>query len=639
MGGGGPEPEVDFYRLMVEGAEGLFFYIHDAEHRFTWLSPSVRSVLGFEPEELLGRPYDDLLDPGRPANGVHASTDGALADGVRREPYEAFVRRKDGTGIVLELIEEPFPAPDGPTRMRGFARDITRRKEEQDALRRSERRFRSLVEATSDWIWEVDRNGRYTYVSPKVVDLLGYSVEEILGRSPFDLIVPEERDAVRAAFERCVREKRPIARLENTNLRSDGGRVVLETSGVPLFSETGQLTGFHGVDRDVTDRKRLELQFLQAQRLEAVGRLAGGIAHDFNNLLTVILGFNELASTSAAAEASPELRQRLGEIRKASERAASLVRKILAFSRRQVVELRVVDLHAGLNELAPMLRRLLGEDVTLALRFTSRPALVKADPTQIEQVVVNLAVNARDAMPEGGTLSIETEIVDLDGGAGSSECVRLTVADTGTGMPPEVLGKIFEPFFTTKPLGVGTGLGLSTVYGLVRQLEGDILVESRPGAGTTFTIHLPTSRERRSAERPRTSEGEIPLGTESVMVVEDEPAIRRVVEDALRACGYEVHAPATAEEALEILTRRPDRFALLLTDVVMPGLSGPALAERVRAVAPKVRLVFMSGYAEEVIARHGGEASGTPFLPKPFTIAQLARKVREVLDAGETEVR
>jgi signal transduction histidine kinase len=382
-----------------------------------------------------------------------------------------------------------------------------------------------------------------------------------------------------------------------------------------------------------------EEQLRQAQKMEAVGMLAGGVAHDFNNLLSAIIGFSELVLMRMSPE--DPLRQYIEEVARAGDRAAALTGQLLTFARRQVLRPESLDVNLVLSDLEQLLRRVIGEDVDLAILLSTQPVRVKADRGQIEQVIINLVVNARDAMPQGGQLTIETQRVDLDTeyardhlGVRPGAHVLLAVSDTGIGMDAATRARIFEPFFTTKEVGKGTGLGLSTAYGIVKQSEGDIWVYSEPGHGTTFKIYLPRNEEVGEAPvRPRAM-GDQPHGTETVLVVEDEPSVRALVRGVLQATGYTVLEASRGEEALEVMQQHHGPIDLLLTDVVMPGMSGPELAARRGQHHPEAKVLYMSGYTGDVAVRHGVLGQSSAYLQKPITPTTLSRKVREVLDTA-----
>jgi two-component system, cell cycle sensor histidine kinase and response regulator CckA len=515
-----------------------------------------------------------------------------------------------------------------------LALDVTERVEAERLLRVSEARYRDLFENASDLIATVDLDGRVTDVNGAFVAATGYSRDELLQLRLENLIPAESR----AALEQARTQKLAGASetvYEHELLAKDGTRIQLEVASRLIF-EDGRPVGTEAICRDISERKQLEEQLRQAQRLEAVGRLAGGVAHDFNNLLTVISGYAEALLEGRDRAHEPELDQ----IAAAAERATILTRQLLAFSRRQVLRPRVLQLNDIVAGLTPMLSRLIGEDVELAATLAPSLNTVLADPNQLEQVLVNLAVNARDAMPEGGLLRIQTANVVLDeeyvaqhAEAVVGPHVMLSVSDTGIGMDDETLSHVFEPFFTTKPVGVGTGLGLATVYGIVKQSGGSMWVYSEPGQGTTFKALLPRADSPATVEAARAPTPVAAKGTETILLAEDEESLKRLTARILENHGYEVIAADTATEAVAIAARNGRTIHLLLTDLVMPELSGTALAERVCELVPDVRVLFMSGYADDVVTRNGSLTPGSAFLEKPFSANDLATKVRETLDA------
>jgi signal transduction histidine kinase/ActR/RegA family two-component response regulator len=418
--------------------------------------------------------------------------------------------------------------------------------------------------------------------------------------------------------------------------RKDGTRILLEVTAKTHYigGRPARLTAL----RDVTEKRQLEEQFRQAQKMEAVGRLAGGVAHDFNNLLTVITSCAELVLMDTAA--GDPRRENLEEIRKASQAAAGLTRQLLAFSRQQVIEPKLVTIVDVVATAEKMLQRLIGEDIELVAVLNQDPATVKIDPGQLEQVIMNLAVNARDAMPDGGKLTLETSSVELDEAyarthwpATAGRFALLAVSDTGVGMSKETRARIFEPFFTTKEVGKGTGLGLATVYGIVKQSGGFIWVYSEPGQGTTFKIYLPRVDEAPTVRPPSTATNSL-LGTETILLTEDAPALRAAAHQILERYGYTVLDAPSSTAALTLARSRAGPIHLLLTDVVMPGMSGRELAERFSANRPGVKVLYMSGYTNDAVVRHGVLRPGIAYLQKPFTPDGLARKVREVLDSA-----
>ena len=510
-------------------------------------------------------------------------------------------------------------------------------------IRRRDERFRAMIENAQDVITIIRPDGVLVYNSPAIRRVLGYRPEELAGRSAFELIHADDHRPVVAALGRVVAEPGSTQSAEFRFRHANGTWRTLAAIGgsLPGGSEVAAVVVN---SRDVTDRKLLEEQLLHAQKMESIGRLAGGIAHDFNNLITVMLGCagavrDELAAGSAAL---PDL----DEIVHAAERAAGLTRRLLAFARRQVIEPRVVDLDAVILELEPMLRRLIGVDVGLEITPSPEPLQVRADPGQLEQVLVNLVMNARDAMPDGGRVAIATAPARVasdearlltDGAEG--DFARVEVRDTGVAMSEEVRRHLFEPFFTTKELGKGTGLGLAICYGIVKQSGGHISVESEPGRGTCFRIHLPrVDAEASAGDGARAAEQREPRGSETVLLVEDDESVRRFTRGVLTSKGYSVVAVPGGHEALSAIGSLDSEVALLVTDVVMPRLGGKQLAARL-AERGELAVLYVSGYTEDPAFQRDIDEVGLPFLAKPFTPASLARRVREVLDAGKPEAR
>jgi PAS domain S-box-containing protein len=466
--------------------------------------------------------------------------------------------------------------------------------------------------------------------------MLGYGTEaDVLRLNLGADIYRHANDRARLIEE--YRNRGRFAGFETEWKRMDGATILVRLSGRPVRDAQGEVAYFEMTAEDITERRRLETTLRQAQKMEAVGRLAGGIAHDFNNLLMLIKGYSDLLRDRLPAEETP--REYASEIQKAADRASSLTQQLLAFSRKQVLELRVLDVNQVVTSMSKMLPRLLGEDIEVVTRLNSAIGRVKADPGQLEQVLMNLAVNARDAMPEGGRLTIETGECELDDeyvrqhpGARPGRFVMLAVSDTGVGMNTDVRAHVFEPFFTTKAKGKGTGLGLAMVYGIVKQSNGYIWVYSEPGQGATFKVYLPRVEEAAESELRAPATGPPPRGTETVLVVEDEDGVRRVTREYLEANGYSVLEAQSGAEALAVAEQHAGPLHLVLTDVVMPGMSGRELTERLRRRRPELRVIFMSGYTDDAVMHHGALAPGVAFLQKPFARDALARKVREVLD-------
>jgi PAS domain S-box-containing protein len=510
------------------------------------------------------------------------------------------------------------------------------RRQAEEALRASELRFRALVENSSDGLLLIDREGRVTYTTPSSERHLGWKPEQMIGRSVFDFLDPEDRETVGVRMAEALRQPGRVVTAEGRIRHADGSWRIMEGLAVNRLTDRSVRAIVLNV-RDLTERRKLEEQLRQSQKMEAVGQLAGGIAHDFNNLLTAILGYCRLILDDMPLD-NP-LRTDLEEIRLAGERAAALTRQLLAFSRRQMLQPQIVDINAIVHDLEKLLRRLITADVELVTALAPALPPVRVDPASIEQVLMNLVVNARDAMPSGGRLLIETASVDLDdayaaghAGVAAGPYVVLAVSDTGNGMDEVTRARIFEPFFTTKEQGRGTGLGLATVYGLVKQSGGHIWVYSEPGHGTVFKIYLPQAEVTKTT-RPvdRDQARERATGWETVLLVEDENAVRALAREVLRRHGYVVLEARHGVDALRLAERHPDDIHLMITDVVMPHMGGRELAERLTAVRPRMKVLFMSGYTDQAVM-HRHLIPGSAFLQKPFTPESFARKVRNVLD-------
>jgi PAS domain S-box-containing protein len=500
-----------------------------------------------------------------------------------------------------------------------------------EALRASEERYRSLVDNLDDVVYTLDETGRFTFVSPSVARY-GFAPEDMIGL-PFERFVQaQDLPAAAGAWSESRGGRRMVIDVRATD--ATGKTRFIRGSSRPLFSG-GRFVGQQGVLTDLTQQHEIEEQLRMSQKMEAIGRLAGGVAHDFNNLLMVILSYTDFAM-DALGEEDP-VRADIDEARKASMRAVGLTRQLLAFSRKQVLRPEVLDLNTLVGGLEKMLRRLLGEDVDLA--FAPGPGLgaTKADAGQIEQVLMNLVVNARDAMPNGGSLGIATSNTDVDDDFASTHIglrpgayVKISVTDTGTGMDEATQARIFEPFFTTKAAGKGTGLGLATVYGIVKQSGGGIWVQSELGRGTTFDIFLPREGTARGAEVGAVSR-KPGRGTETILLVEDEEAVRRLTQRILVAAGYHVVAAASGAEALQITAEHAARIDLLVTDVVMPGMNGRELWERLQKLRPELKVLYMSGYSDDVLEDRGALAPDTQLVGKPFSADVLLRQVRVAL--------
>jgi two-component system, cell cycle sensor histidine kinase and response regulator CckA len=568
--------------------------------------------------------------------------------------FQGAVERAESYDVELEIISakgvrkwvrtigHPIVKDGVVVGLRGTLQDISDRKRADQSLRESEGRFRTLIDGAPEGIF-VQSDGRFIFVNPAMVKLLGAtSAGDLIGTESLDRVAPELRDAVRERIRMQLETGQPAPPMEVDYLRLDGTRVPIESTAVPT-SFRGRRATMVFV-RDITtrrlaeaDREHLREQLLQSQKMESVGQLAGGVAHDFNNILTVQKGYLDMLRRGLRAE--DPLAQGLAAIDDCTERAATLTRQLLAFSRRQALQPKVLDLNTLVGDLSTMLRRIIGEDVVFTVVRSLGPARVKADPGQLEQVLVNLAVNARDAMPSGGHLTIEVRPVELDAafadahvGVKAGRHARITLSDTGCGMSDDIQARVFEPFFTTKPVGKGTGLGLAMVHGIVLQSGGTIWVDSRVGVGTTFTVYLPQVDESEDDRTRRETAAAAGAG-EQVLVVEDEPALLRLVILSLSSLGYRVTGAQNGTGAVLMIEEQGLRPDVVLADVVMPGMNGQELMKRVRRTIPGARVVFMSGYADRGLDACAALGPGAWFLQKPFSIPVLTAKIREALAA------
>jgi PAS domain S-box-containing protein len=623
------------YRTILERMEegyaevdlaGTYVFVNDSFCRITGrskselLGVSYKEIFDREHRQLLFDTYHNVYETGEPIQG-----------------FEFEVTRKDGTKrFVEESVSLKRDAEGRPIGFMGIRRDCTDRKQAEEALRESEERYRDLVENAHDIIYTHDLQGRYTSMNKAGGVITGYTREEALALDFTNTVAPEYVGKAQEMLRKKLAGEKDTA-YEMEIIAKDGHRITVEANTKLVF-QNGVAVGVQGIARDVTDRKHLEEQLRQSQKMEAIGQLAGGVAHDFNNLLTAINGYSGLALQTI--DDNHPLRGYLEEIKKAGDRAANLTRQLLAFGRKQILQPLPINLNDVVTDMNKMLRRLIGEDIVLIAKLDPALKKIKADPGQIEQVLVNLIVNARHAMPQGGKLTIETLDVDLDQeyaarhvGVEPGRYVMLAVSDTGTGMSEDTRARIFDPFFTTKEKGKGTGLGLSTVYGIVKQSGGNIWVYSELGHGTTFKVYLPELTAGSLKTETAIVESPIPGGSETILLVEDEDVVRGLARKILEHAGYKVVKASCGKEAIRLCLERAEPIDLLLTDVVMPETSGKEVADRLTELLPGLRVLFMSGYTDEAIVHHGVLDSNVEFIQKPFTPAALVRKVRAVLDS------
>lgn len=585
-------------------------------------------LFGYTVSEVVGRHVFEFVAPESRALVVESVQRGVSV------PYEAVKIRKDGTPIHCEVIARPYEYQGRPVRLAAI-RDITARKKSEAEAGRVQALLGSIVEHSPNMFFVKDaRELRFVLFNKAGEDLVGYKREEMIGKNDYDVFPKEEADFFTAKDREVLAGGRLLEIPEEPIQTRHKGIRYLRTLKVPILDQEGRPRYLLGMSEDITDRKHLEDQLRQSHKMEAVGQLAGGIAHDFNNLLTGILGYSDMLLSRIGA--NDPARAEAEEIKRAGERAASLTRQLLAFGRRQFLQPKVMDLNLVVSDMERLLRRLIGEHIELITKPAPVLGLVKADPGQVQQVIMNLVLNARDAMSRGGRLTIETANLLADqigpsrqGAVQPGPYVMLAVADTGCGMDAETLARVFEPFFTTKEPGKGTGLGLSTVYGIVMQSGGCLEVRSEPRRGTRFMVYLPRieaeADEVRSVRTPPSADGE---GT--VLLVEDEELVRRMAASVLEANGYRVLAAGLGSDALRLAEQYDGVIHLLVTDIVMPHMSGPEVARRLSSLRPDMKVLFMSGYAGEDVLAHGLSVSGGAWLQKPFTPPMLLSKVREL---------
>ncbi len=619
-----------FYQQILSGTRESIA-IHDADGRIIEQNAAHRALLGYPDEELLGKTAAYFMEGGKDESG------GTMESLLKWASYsgEARCRAKSGKWVDVEL--SALILRDDAGEISGYAtfmKDVTRSKSVQEALQESEERFAAFMNHSSVVAFLRDDKGRYVFVNRAFEKYVGRPSSDVMDKTVFDIWPVEIAKDLSSTDKRVLAMGQPMELYERTVLAGQEAREWLAIK-FPFRDRKGR-NYVGGVSIDVTERKNLGEQLRQSQKMEAVGRLAGGVAHDFNNLLTIIMGYCDLLLRESLIDANQ--RGKIEEIKKAGERAAILTRQLLAFSRKQVLAPRVLDLNTVVENLRKMIERLIGEDVEFSTIPHAHLNLVKADPGQVEQIIMNLVVNARDAMPSGGKLTIETANIEFDESHGHSHppgvtghYVMIAVSDTGTGMDRETQKHIFEPFFTTKEPGKGTGLGLATVYGIVKQSEGFMRVCSEVGVGSTFKIYFPCVLEGQQPPLTNRLEPDELIGTETVLVAEDEDSLRLLIRETLERYGYNVLEAANAEKVFSLSSQYLGPIHLLVTDVVMPQMSGCEVAARVALARPGVRVLYISGYSDDAIVRHEVLDPSGAFLQKPFSPYALGVKVRQVL--------
>lgn len=627
----------ELFHLISENAADMIAVV-DMHGKRLFNSLSYHRVLGYTPEELQASSAFEQIHPDDRERVMRAAEE-AQRTGIGKT-LEYRLRHKNGSWLVLESTSSVICDAKGqPEKLVIVNRDITERKRAEEALRRSEADFRSVVEDAPYGIYRASVPGRLLQVNPALCKMLGYEQEQELMRKDFAADIFRQQGEYLRLTD-LLTHAEEIKDFEMDWMKQDGTPITVRCSARRINDENGTPAYFEVFAEDVTEKRILEKQLRMAQKMEAIGRLSGGIAHDFNNLLGVIIGYSRVLKKSLGPQ--NELAEHAVEIEKAGQRAAAMTKQLLAFSRQQVLTPEVLSLNTLVTDMEKMLPRLLGEDIEVSLALDPGLGSVKADQSQIEQVIMNLAVNSRDAMPAGGKLQIHTSNVVLDQsytrhhpGSKEGQYVLLSVTDTGIGMDAATLAHMFEPFFTTKERGKGTGLGLATVYGIVKQSNGYIWVESAPGKGASFQIYLPLYVGQTALDQQKLDAPEKLGGSEHILLVEDSEPLRKLAQKYLETGGFRVLSAASGEDALQVAACHRGTFDLLLTDVVMPGMNGRVLAEQLMPRQPGMRVLYMSGYTDSFIAGHGVLEPGTHLLHKPFTDEVLIRKVREVLDGGK----
>jgi PAS domain S-box-containing protein len=634
------------YRLLVEGITDYAIYMLDPQGVVSSWNPGAARFKGYMAEEIVGEHFSTFYTDEDRAAGLPAT---ALRQAAEEGHFEreGWRVRKDGTRFWAHVVIDPIRDSDG--QLLGFAkitRDLTERREAQEELRRSQEQFRLLVQGVTDYaLYMLDPAGRVSSWNAGAERIKGYQAEEIIGEHFSRFYTEDEQVAGVPTKGLRTAEQEGRWETEGWRVRKDGSKFWAHVIIDAIRDEDGELVGFAKITRDATQRREAEQSLeetrralFQSQKMEAVGQLTGGVAHDFNNLLTVIIGGLDTIGRSKLTDTA-RITRALNMARRAAERAAGLTSRLLAFSRQQPLEPTPTDLNAIVRDMTELLHRSLGEQVELESVLSPRLWAVEVDQNHLESAVLNLAVNARDAMPEGGKLTVETANTFLDEAYASKDAevvpgqyVMIAVSDTGSGIPKDKIGRVFEPFFTTKDVGRGTGLGLSMVYGFVKQSGGHVTIYSEEGQGTSvklyfprYTGDLPIDPDEDVADQPSASEGE------AILVVEDNPDVRANSVMMLKELGYQVIEAATAEAALTMMAS-DTRIDLLFTDVVLPDRSGRVVADEAQRLRPGLKVLFTTGYSRNAIVHHGRLDSGVQLLPKPFTFDQLAGRVRDLLD-------
>lgn len=620
-------------RILLEHTRD-FVYRHNTEGQFTYLSPSVQQITGYTIEEWQNLHYTDPLTDNPINQQVVIHTERTLQTGQESPPYLAEILHKNGQKVMLEIKERPYFEDHRVAGIVGVARDVTDRQKAEAKLEEERNLLRTLIDNLPDHIYVIDEQGRHILANAVHLQFIGVSLNDVIGKTVFDLYPPEVAGKYHAENQHVLQTGLPTFNREDLVIDAQGNRRWFLVSEIPLRDVQGKIVGLLGISRDITEHKRLEEQLLQAQKMEAVGTLAGGIAHDFNNMLTAIMGYADLILTILPADHPAH--NDTQTIKRLSERAAGLTRQLLTFARQQAIEPTELNLNNLILDLKERLQRILGHKIDMVTQLQPSLAQAKVDPYQIEQIMINLVTNAQEAMPNGGKLTLTTANVTISQtqqeqtAIPAGDYVLLCIEDSGIGIDDEIKPHIFEPFFTTKEVGQGPGLGLATAFGIIKQSNGHIQVESQPWQGTRISIYLPQIAATPNIDPPAVDIPKLPLpGKETILLVEDDPSIRYLTSRMLSHEGYNVIEAANGNEALK-LAQTHRNIDLVITDVIMPQMGGKTLVVRLRAMQPEVKVLFISGWVDNHLGPDTLE-EGIDFLQKPFTPAALTGKVEQML--------
>ena len=611
----------------------------DLNFRTTEWNPAAEAIFGYSKEETLGKHVADLILPSNLKELVEGIFQDILSEKGGKHSINGNIT-KDGRRIICDWYNTALKDANGRNiGMASLVNDITESLQTEKALRESENRFRDVSLSMADWIWETNSETKFTYISQGIKDVLGYAPEELIGKTPFDLMPEDESVRVKEIVSKIVSKSENIKDLENWNVDKAGHRLFMLTSGIPILDNEGKTRGYRGVNKNITAQIKLETQLQQAQKMESIGTLAGGIAHDFNNILFPIMGHTEMLLEDIP-EDSP-FRDSLNKIYSGTLRAKDLVKQILTFSRQEKSELNLMKMQPIIKETLKLIRSTIPSTIEIKHDIQTDCGVVKADPTQIHQIVMNLATNAYHAMEKtGGELKVSLKNVELGNydvitpDMIPGEYVCLTVSDTGTGMDKDLTEKIFDPFFTTKAIGKGTGMGLSVIHGIVIRMGGAVQVNSKPGKGTQFYVYLPVEKSL-SEEQLTHSNVEIQIGTEHILLIDDEEAILTMGKKLLERLGYQVTSQISSVEALEVFRANSNKFDLVITDMAMPNMSGDKLSAELVKINPDIPVLLCTGYSEIMSEEKAFSMGIKGFLIKPIVLKDLSQKIREVLDGNK----